>query len=244
MSMRIPRDGRAALILGTVSFVAGFAWLTTQLCELQLPGFIDHEPLAVLALYLVSPALGWMLARESGDPKKHHGWRWFRVLCLLSPLAVIPPWTITSGKIGIGLGNFGYFVDWLTKYPNLGPVNYKILLGIGCVLGASTVPATFALYASRLREPRQRVCGAFLLAQLLVYVPVLIHLDSGLLLYGFMVTSGTPTSLMGPVVEPVIWESAVQGWAASAGAIARFLSTAGMIGLAISSRSVVSPTHP
>lgn len=108
--------------------------------------------------------------------------RWGLALCGWAPLAVIPPWALTSGKIWIGYGGFGYFLSWLTKYPNLGPVNYEVLLGILCMLGACFLPWLFAILAVG-NWLTVRRAWVLLALQLIAFVPWLIEIDAGILIY-------------------------------------------------------------
>ena len=143
---------RGPLFLGVTSLAIGTAWLATQFVGLHLPIVTENGPLAVVYVYLVSPGLAWIFARQSAEPKRYYGVLWLQTLCLLSPLVVVPAWTTTAGPLpGVGLANFGFFVGWLTRYPNLGPINYEVLLGIVCVLGTAILPALFGLCA-RLSE--------------------------------------------------------------------------------------------
>src|SRR4051812_42271524 len=49
----------------------------------------------------------------------------------IAPLAVLYPWTLAPSHLGgIGYGGFTFFRFWLTKYPNWGPINHEVLLGI------------------------------------------------------------------------------------------------------------------
>lgn len=65
---------------------------------------------------------------------------------MLAPLALIYPWAAIPGHMGVAFGRPRFFLHWLTKYPNLGPINYEVLLGILRILAASFVPAAFAIY--------------------------------------------------------------------------------------------------
>lgn len=116
---------------------------------------------------------------------------------LLAPLALLFPWAAVPDNLGVGFGGPGFFWDWLTKYPNMGPINYEVLLGILCVTGASLLPAALAAY--RLSGGRRRLAErALTAAALVVYVPVLIRLDKDLWLVGLL---GAPT-LLGRVAAP------------------------------------------
>ena len=93
------------------------------------------------------------------------------------PLSVIYPWTVAAGGLGPAAGGFPFFIDWLTKYPNWGPINYEVLLGILCVLGASSIPVAFAMYYVLARPPRMWVLGTILALDLIAFIPLMIDLD-------------------------------------------------------------------
>ena len=117
--------------------------------------------------------------------------------CILAPLAVLNAWTLAPGP-GVCYGGYGYFIHWLTKYPNFGPINIEVLLGIICVLVSSLVPAVFAAYV--LSEHHRRiVILALLLLDVTCLVAVIIKLDIALLLAGFSIDD--PIYYMGPVLR-------------------------------------------
>ena len=55
-------------------------------------------------------------------------------LCFLAPFALWYPWAITGGATTPGYGGFLYFMQWLSKNPNFGPVNIQVLIGIICMI--------------------------------------------------------------------------------------------------------------
>ncbi len=119
---------------------------------------------------------------------------------LLAPLALLYPWTAAPGHLGMELGGPELFRHWLTKYPNLGPVNFQVLLGILCILGASVAPAILAIH--RLMGGHRRVLVLLLAAATVVaYVPVLIRLDVMLLLVGVLGAPPQPEAAGGPLVR-------------------------------------------
>ena len=114
--------------------------------------------------------------------------------CVLAPLAVLSVWTLAPGP---GYGGWGFFLHWLTKYPNFGPINIEVFLGIVCVLLSSFLPAVFAGYAITQR-PRRLAVLTLLALELACLVAVIINLDLGLLFWGFGLFMG-PTLFAGPV---------------------------------------------
>lgn len=113
-------------------FVLGLVWLALQ--------FMDSTLLVELSLYAGPTLLAGMVLGlpilagvfwKRGDP--HPVARAALIITLLSPLSVVLPWASVPANIGLGLANFAFFVEWLTKYPNFGPINYEVLLGILCM---------------------------------------------------------------------------------------------------------------
>ncbi len=98
--------------------------------------------------------------------------------CILAPLAVAGHWTLAPTPVGMGSGGFSYFLQWLTRYPNFGPVNWEVLLGMICVLALHFLPAFFAAYSVLSDKPRFAVLFFIFLFQLTFYLPVLIRLDA------------------------------------------------------------------
>jgi hypothetical protein len=117
--------------------------------------------------------------------------------CWLAPLAILNAWTLAPG-FPYAYGGYGFFLHWLTKYPNFGPINLEVFLGIVCVLLSSLLPAVFASYAITQR-PRRLAVLALVALELPCLVAVIINLDFGLLLAGFTILS--PTHFMGPVLR-------------------------------------------
>ncbi len=116
--------------------------------------------------------------------------------CCLAPLAILGAWTVAPGP---GYGGFGYFLHWLTKYPNFGPINIEVLIGILCVLLSSLLPAAFASYAITQR-PRRLLVLALVALELACLVAVIINLDFAMLFWGFTVIR-SPTLFVGPVLR-------------------------------------------
>jgi hypothetical protein len=117
--------------------------------------------------------------------------------CSLTPLAVLNAWTNAPG-FPTAFGGYRYFLHWLTKYPNFGPINIEVLLGLLCVVLSSLTPAAFAIFASTGRL-LPGIALAFIALELLCLVPVIIKLDIGLLLAG--VSFMSPVHFMGPVLR-------------------------------------------
>lgn len=117
--------------------------------------------------------------------------------CSLAPLAILNAWTLAPG-FPYAYGGYGFFIHWLTKYPNFGPINFEVFLGIACVLLSSFLPALFASYAIT-QYPRRLPVLALVALELPCLVAVIINLDFALLLAGFTIMS--PSHFMGPVLR-------------------------------------------
>jgi hypothetical protein len=124
------------------------------------------------------------------------------LLCpaLLAPLALLFPWAAVVGHLGTELGGPEFFHQWLTKHPDLGPVNCEVLLGILCLLGASLAPTVLAIY--RLMGGHRRVVVLLLsAATVLAYLPVLIRLDLLLWVIGLLDAPSQLEAACGPLVR-------------------------------------------
>lgn len=144
-----------------------------------------HLPPLVLTLFPVV----WLILKyglRSNQPSRE----FWLYMCFLSPFAVIYPWVITSGTPSAGYGGFLYFIEWLTKHPNLGPINIQVLIGTVCVIGIALLPAIYA-YQALAEKPELGKLIFYLSLFLLFFAPVFIRLDLMLWLSGW---SGEPLS--------------------------------------------------
>jgi hypothetical protein len=121
-------------------------------------------------------------------------------LCFLAPFAVIYPWVITSGPPMGGYGGVVFFTHWLTKYPNFGPVNIEVLIGMVCVIGVALLPALFANTATNQR-PNPLVLLMLFVVNLIMFVPVFIRLDLNLWITGLLGQTGNIEGLYGPALH-------------------------------------------
>ena len=149
---------------------------------------------ATLILLILVPIL--LLVSASVAKQHARGLRRLAPLspCALAPLAVLSAWTTAPGP---GYGGWGFFLHWLTKYPNFGLINIEVFLGIVCVLLSSLIPAVFAGYAIT-QHPRRLSVLALLALELACLVAVAINLDVGFLFCGVGLLMG-PTLFAGPV---------------------------------------------
>jgi hypothetical protein len=115
-------------------------------------------------------------------------------LCFLAPFALFYPWVITGANTYPGYGGFLYFIEWLTKYPNLGPINIQVFIGIVCVIALAMLPSVYAYQALSDRPQMAKLLLLFSLC-LFAFAPVFIRLDLMLWITGF--TSAPPLDRSG-----------------------------------------------
>ncbi len=94
-----------------------------------------------------------------------------------APLFILGHWAVMPKHFGPGSGGIEAFIYWLTKYPNFGPINWEVGLGILCVMGAHLLPLAFALLWLMPRKRPTRLLLALAAAEVILYVPVLVRLD-------------------------------------------------------------------
>ena len=154
----------SALAFQTDSLMHGTIWF-------YLP------PLVITA----TPILGLILKHGLHAVHDNNYWLY---LCFLGPFAVLYPWVITGAHIYPGYGGFLYFMDWLTKYPNLGPLNIQVLIGMVCVIALAVLPSFYAQQALS-DKPRTSVLLLLFSVCLVAFAPVFIRLDLMLWITGF-----------------------------------------------------------
>ncbi len=97
------------------------------------------------------------------------------LLCSTAPLALLFPWAVAAGPVPGAYAGMPYFLGWLTRYPNFGPVNIEVLAGTAAMLATGFLPAAVALLLL-MAAPRRVVLGTLALV-MVAYVPVLLRLD-------------------------------------------------------------------
>jgi hypothetical protein len=95
-------------------------------------------------------------------------------------LGLLFPWAVVPSHIGFATGGWSFFLEWLTKYPNFGPINLEVGLGILFVVVCSLLPFGFGAYLVFAKTPRRRVLVMLLVAELVFFLPVLTQLDIGM----------------------------------------------------------------
>jgi uncharacterized membrane protein YhaH (DUF805 family) len=157
----------------------------------------------IIIIALLVPSIIGVIKRNSDYRRTG-----FRTLCALTPLSLLYPWVVVPGNLGMSYGGYGFFLEWLTKYPNFGAVNIEVFIGIGCVLFSSLLPAIIcAMYTFK---RHRKVIIALTIIEIAAYLPVLIKLDWLLFLSGVMGNSwmggGSGRDMMvmiGPVLRLV-----------------------------------------
>ncbi len=137
--------------------------------DLLLPYFIPLSIASFFGVYLASQKTQW----SSKDLRP------FDVAllaqCSLTPLGLLAAWTVAPGLFSYGGAK--YFIDWLTKHPNFGPLNGEVLLGTICIIGASLSPVIFSKVSLRDAGSSGRDSRAALVVHLVFYLPVVWCLD-------------------------------------------------------------------
>jgi hypothetical protein len=86
--------------------------------------------------------------------------------CILSPLGLLFPWVVFGGVQAYD------WVEWLTKYPDFGPINLEVGLGILCMLVCSLLPFGFGMYYIFGKVLRRNILVMLLVAELVFFLPV------------------------------------------------------------------------
>lgn len=154
-----------------------FIWLVSVAFEL-FPIRFYSAPMFVPAPVLIIAPVGILLivSLREGNAR-------LRVAALVAasaaaPVALFYPWTVATRFPG-AVGELSFFLRWLTRYPNFGPINIEVLAGIAAILATGFIPAlTAVLYL--LRAQRLALQAAAVIS-LIAYVPVLVRLDVDLL---------------------------------------------------------------
>ena len=178
-----------------IPFGLAFLWLLMGLIGMEV-NLSSVLLWGILAGSILCPFALIVAARR--DPDHEHQWMRLAVLapCFLAPLSILHVWAIVPSPMGVGLGGLQTFLHWLTKYPNWGPVNMEILLGILCVLGAGATPVGFGLAALKPKVHRW-VLVLLAIGWAIPFVTVVLYLDGTLWWLG---TTSFP-SFGGPVTD-------------------------------------------
>lgn len=138
-------------------------------------------------LVIAAAPLAWLILKY-GRQAVHSNNNFWLYMCFLTPFALIYPWVIT-GSTAPGYGGFLYFMEWLTKNPNAGPVNIQVFIGILCMISIAFIPSFYA-YQALSHKPRTSWLLALFSVGLIAFTPVFIQLDLMLWISGFV---DTPT---------------------------------------------------
>jgi len=107
--------------------------------------------------------------------------------CFFSMFYFTGHWYFGNAPFGIGLGGFFFFLHWLTKYPNFGPINYEIALGMICIFLNHFLPLLFIFIILIFKNRKSILLLIILILDLIAYLPVIIKLDylNMAVLFGF-----------------------------------------------------------
>jgi hypothetical protein len=164
------------ILIVSIPALLSIAWMVLILFKMDIYEFDPFNTMPVISLLvcvLLFTLLNFLV------PAKRRDFLELAVLtpCFIAPLAVSGLWSLAPGTLGIGIGGFEYFLHWLTKYPNFGPLNLEVLMGALCILGTFFLPALFSLYSVVAKRPRLTYLFLFILADLVVYAAVFFRLD-------------------------------------------------------------------
>lgn len=110
--------------------------------------------------------------------------------CATAPMAVFYPWAAVPGGLGMGYAGFPSFLEWITKYPNVGPFNIEVFLGTCCVILAYFLPAIFAYFHLETNQMLTKKIVVLLAIEFVALLAVLVKLDWLLLLGGLVGSVG------------------------------------------------------
>ena len=162
--------------------------------------FLSQVPIPLMVL-IASAILLWLSGRRRAHSSRLR-FAAFLVPCFLAPLALLYPWTIAPSHLsGISWGGARFFLHWLTKYPNFGPVNLEVLAGIAAMLCLGFLPVLFGVLA--LRRSRLMALISIVCVIWIAYVPIIIRLDSNLILAGLIGTADHSVLFLmyGPIIR-------------------------------------------
>lgn len=152
-------------------------WLAATASD-RLPDGLRAAALAVPAPALILALAVVLLGASFRDGKARLRVAALVFACAAAPVALVYPWAVATRFPG-AVGDVSYFLGWLTRYPNFGPVNIEVLAGIAAVVTTGFLPA-LAAALFLLRAPR-RALQAAAAVSLIAYFPVLVRLDVDLL---------------------------------------------------------------
>jgi hypothetical protein len=169
-------------------FASGWVIIDTRLSLESLPCTVLTGNL-IFGLALMC-LLGW------GFYRKAHLETIKTIFLSLAPFAWLYPWALVPPHFpGLAVGGPEFFKEWLVKYPNLGPVNFEVLLGILCILGLGVLPVIAIYLRSRL------LAVALWFVVLAMETAVLIRLDAMLLFAAAAAAPGGLATAFGPLIR-------------------------------------------
>lgn len=174
------------LVASALGYESDFSWL------------LPAGSLFIAVLALLVRLLGWIQGRLTSTKARFSSMGRLALLapCALAPTACAAPWVPS----GWGFDGWQYFLHWLTKYPNAGPINIQVLLGILCVLGVLFAPLGFGLYGLLVRQPRVKHLSVLALLYLVPQLAVFIQLDVHLWMAS-LIDEIVFIALLGPILH-------------------------------------------
>jgi hypothetical protein len=163
-----------SIFAGSLGGLLFLAWGPAS-AQVSLYGLGTVGPL----LAVITTAVVWLTPVKAGRRLSNAA---LLLPCALTPVAALGPWTVAPSHLGVAPAHFPFFVSWLSRYPNFGPINLEVLLGTGAMLGACAMPTFFTWYSLSSASSEQKRWLIFAL-HLVAYVPVLFELDFSLVIF-------------------------------------------------------------
>lgn len=178
----------------------------------------------ILPFFLVCLAVVAGLARRRGGSAVLVAS--LRTWCGLAPLAVLAPWVVVPGHLGVGYGGLWFFLGWVSRYPTFHGVNHEVVLGIACVLACAVLPPVFAACLPGRPDRGPWLATGVFVAFGFAWVPVFVRLDLEQVLYAGVVLLHGPLTLLGDA--PVSLPRRLVIAAAAVGALVRLATLPAM----------------
>lgn len=172
-------NGVVACFVMLLPFGLALTWLTLALVDWtpEIPILLLYIIVDLAILLPISLILAAKIIDKTDQPLELMA---LLSPCFMAPLSVLHIWALVPGNLGIGEGGFEFFLGWLVKYPNFGPVNLDILLGILAVLGTGVMPVIFGLYFWYTKKRSDLLLRLLSILFLIPFFAVFFVLDLGL----------------------------------------------------------------
>ena len=176
---------KSILILLLLPLALSLLYLTAALPGLlqeSLVGILETVPFPAFTIILTIVLIA--IERIHPRPLGLRGGFAYTIPGFMAPTALFSAWTLTPSHLGgVAWGGIHYFLEAVTRYPSVGPVNSEVFIGILLVLCVSYLPVAIAW--GYLSHWSRTTMYTLLLLAVIGYVIVAVHLDFNLWLAGF-----------------------------------------------------------